>query len=218
MFGWVLFMQRLEQCKKRSLVDRLRGTRDVHVFLFERLVRLSRLTQKIDKCISIKHADFRRAIIPGVRNLVGMVPEIFQVQSKRSVRLKPDDVAELIEKGWLAVRRQTHHFVFVAVVWETDELRERRIKNAERVRKINAIVDLERAALAEAKRGTGEISKAVDGQARCLIKSGNKKRGCEMGEVMLDVMNSRFQFHAVLLLERGLDGGGAANVLYLLGD
>ena len=39
-----------------------------------------------------------------------------------------------------------------------------------------------------------------------------------MGEMMFDMMNGRFQFHAVFLLERGLDRGGTADVLYLLGD
>ena len=54
-----------------------------------------------------------------------MVPEIFQVQSKRSVPLEPNDVAKLVEKVRLAVRRQAHHFVFVAVMRETDELGKR---------------------------------------------------------------------------------------------
>ncbi len=71
----------------------------------------------------------------------------------------------------------------------------------------------ERVAVPEPKRGAGEISKAVNRQARRLFKSGNEKRGCKMGEMMFDMMNGRFQFHAVFLLERGLDRGGTASSL-----
>src|ERR1043166_9344683 len=84
------------------------------------------------------------------------------------------------------------------------------------MRKINAIVDLECLAVAEAKGGAGEISKTVNRQAGRFFKSGNEKRRCEMSEVMFDMMNGRFQFHAVLLLEGGLNGGGASDVLDFL--
>src|ERR1700730_16222454 len=212
----MLFVQRLEQREKRFLVHRLHGARDVLVFLLERLIRLPWRAEKIDKVIPVKRSHFRRAILPGVRNVIGVVTKIFEVQPESSIGSNPNDLAQLFEESRLAIRRQAHHFVFVSVMRETDELGERGIKNAERVRKINAIVDLDFVAVAESERGAGKVAEAVDGKTGRLVESGNKKRGGKMCEVMFDVMDLRFELEAVRLLERFFNRGGAANVFDLL--
>jgi hypothetical protein len=94
------------------------------------LVRLSRRAQKIDKFLAIKRADFGRAIFPGVRNVRRVMLKIFEAQSKSSVRPDGKHLFQLLEEGGLTVGRQPHHFVFVTVMREAEELGERRIKNA----------------------------------------------------------------------------------------
>ena len=69
------------------------------------------------------------------------MPEIFQGQPEGSVRLDAHDLAHLCEVIWFAVGRQPHHFVLVAVVGKPDELRQRRIKNSERMGKVNPLVN-----------------------------------------------------------------------------
>ena len=58
------------------------------------------------------------------------MPEIFQVQAKAAIALNAKNVAQFIKKTWFTVGRQTHHFIFIAIMRETDELSERGIKNA----------------------------------------------------------------------------------------
>ena len=124
------FVQRLKQGEERFLVSRLDRARDVFVFLLNRLVRLARRSEKIDQGTPIKRADLRRAILPGIRNVSDVVPKKFQVQSKTAIGLNADDFAKRFEKVRFAVRGESHHFVFVAVMRETEILGKRRIKNA----------------------------------------------------------------------------------------
>src|SRR5215471_13703769 len=135
-------MERLKQRKESFLVHRLYGAGDILVFLLQWFARFSRWTEQIDQALRIEGADFRRAIVPTVGNVVGVMPEIFQGQPESTIiRLDTHDLTHLCEELWFAVRRQSHDFVFVAVVGKPDELRQRRIKNPQRMRKINAFID-----------------------------------------------------------------------------
>ena len=104
----MLFVQRLEQREKRFLVNRLHGSRDVLVFLLERLIRLPRRAEKIDKVIPVKRSHFRRAILPGVRNVVRVMTKIFEVQPESSIGSNANDLAQLFEEQHpdLAVHKQ----------------------------------------------------------------------------------------------------------------
>ena len=126
----MLFMQRLEQSEKRFFVGGLHRAREVLVFLFNRLVRFARRTEEIDQRAPIKCADLGRAIFPSVGNIADVVPKNFQIQSKGPVGAYAHDFAEWIEIIRFAVGRQSHDLVFVAVIWETEKLGKRRIKNA----------------------------------------------------------------------------------------
>src|ERR1700736_4140736 len=128
--GWMLFVQRLEQREECFLVGCLYRARDIFVFLLQRFVRLARRTEKIDQRSPIKCADCRRAILPAVRNVADVVPEKFQVQPETAVGLNAYDFTKLFEIVRLAVRRESHHFVFVAVMREAEKLSERGVKNA----------------------------------------------------------------------------------------
>ena len=126
----MLSVQRLKQGEERLLVSCLDRTGEVLVFLFKRFVWFSRRTEKIDQCLAIKSAHFGSTIFPRVGNTADVVPEKFQIQSKTAVGSNPDDFAERFEIVRLAVRRESHHFVFVAVIRKTEKLGQRRIKNA----------------------------------------------------------------------------------------
>src|SRR5207248_10850579 len=97
MIGRMLFMQRLEQREKGFLVSRLDRTRDVFVFLLERLVGPARRTEKIDQRSAIKSANLRGAILPAVRNIADVVPEKFQVQPKTAIGANPHDFSKRLE-------------------------------------------------------------------------------------------------------------------------
>ena len=124
------FVERLQQREERFLVSHLDRARQVFVFLLERLVRCSRRTQQVDQRTPAKCADLGRAIVPAIGDISDVVPEIFQVQPKAAIGLNEHDFTERFEIVRLAIRRQSHHFVFVAVMREAEKLRERGVKNA----------------------------------------------------------------------------------------
>ena len=69
------------------------------------------------------------------------VPEVAQVEREGAVVLQLDDLLHRFDVARLAIRRETHHLVFVAVVRKADELRHRLVEYAERMGKVDAAVD-----------------------------------------------------------------------------
>ena len=65
-----------------------------------------------------------------------MVREVIQAQAETiSAVIRLHDLAELFQELRLSIRRQAHHFVFVAKFPEAHVLRERRVVHAQRMRK-----------------------------------------------------------------------------------
>src|SRR5438045_7316502 len=99
--------------------------------------------------------------------------EVAQVQLELSIVCNLDQPAHLPDKLRLAIRRQSHHLIFVTVMGEANELGNRRKKNSERVREINAVLYLYPISMAESESGAGKIAKAIDKQADCFLKTRN---------------------------------------------
>src|SRR5882672_2003900 len=72
----------------------------------------------------------RRPLIPGHVHTLGMMTKVIEVQTKLSSFFCPDYVAEFFDIPRLAVRREPHHFAFIAVVGEAEKLRRGRINNS----------------------------------------------------------------------------------------
>src|SRR5260370_31349764 len=117
---------------------------------------------------------------------------------------------------WVAVRRESHHFVFVAVGVEADELRQRRIKNSERMREVNTFVNFHGVAAANSHRCAGEIAEAVDGNTRGFVETRNQEGRSEMREMMFDVMDLRFERNSVRFFKSLVGGRRAPEVTDLL--
>src|ERR1700730_4609106 len=79
------------------------------------------------------------------------------------------------------------------------------------------MVDLDLASLPRSEHGTGEIPETIDRQTGCLTEAGNKKGRRQMRQVMLDMVNLRFDLNSVARLQFFLDGCRAADVFDLLG-
>ncbi len=127
-----------------------------------------------------------------------------------------DEFAHLLEVFRLAVGSEAHDFVFVAVMREADELGDGGIKNPERVREVDPLIDLDPAATAPPQRGAGKIAKAIDREAGGFLETGEEDGGGEMRQVMLDVMDLRGKLDAIRFFQGFAGGGGAAHVLHLL--
>src|SRR5215470_16897541 len=123
------------------------------------------------------------------------------------------DLAHLLQESWLAVGCQSHDLVFIAVMRKPEPLGERRIKNAERVREVNAVINLNAAVPSHAPGDAGEITEAVHRNDYRFGKRRNKKGRGQMRQMMFDTMNFGFEWLARKgLLQGGHDRGRISDV------
>src|SRR5262245_2657433 len=88
--------------------------------------------------------------------------KICQIELISSFGSKLYDLAHGVHECRLAVGRESHDFVFVAVVGETQILRERLVEDPERVWEIHAAIDGDDATAADPPCRAGEVAEAVD--------------------------------------------------------
>ena len=69
------------------------------------------------------------------------VAEEPQVEREGAVFLETNDLLHLLDIGRLAIGREAHDLVLVAIMREADELRHRLVEDAQRMWEINAAVD-----------------------------------------------------------------------------
>ena len=92
-----------------------------------------------------------------------MMREVIEAQPE-SVPIRTHDIAKRFELFRLAIRREAHHFVFIAELQKAQVLRDGAIEEAQRMRKRDHPVDLHPAAFAGAPHGAREIPKAIRGK------------------------------------------------------
>src|SRR6266850_6961494 len=68
-------------------------------------------------------AYYGRTLIPRHVHTFRVMAEILEIQSKLAIFLSANDLTKLIDKTWLAVWGKSHHFAFIAIMREADELR-----------------------------------------------------------------------------------------------
>src|SRR5580704_2752940 len=103
------------------------------------------------------------------------------------------NVAKHVERFRLAIRRQAHHLIFVAIFQESEILRDRAVVKTKRMRECDRAVDLHARTGAATPHRAREIAKPIRGQQCRLLKWGDEKGAGEMRLVMLDAMKLRFQ-------------------------
>src|SRR5438309_11973540 len=99
----------------------------------------------------MEFAKLRCAVVPTIRNISGVMAEVAQIQLKLPIVCNLNQPAHLPHELRLAIRRESHHLVFVAVMGEANELCDRRKKDPERVREINAVLNFYPVSMAESE-------------------------------------------------------------------
>ena len=127
-------VQRVQQMEKRLLVHGLHRARDVLVALLERLVLAARGAEQILERRREQRAHMRAAARPLVGDLLLVVAEISGVEPVCAIVLKQDDPAHLRHEPWLAIGREPHDLVLVAIVRKAQILGQRLVEDAERMR------------------------------------------------------------------------------------
>ena len=118
-----------------------------------------------------------------------MVSEVVQVQAKAAIVLEQDDGTHLREVLRLAVGRETHDLVFVAVLRKAEVLGQRLVEDSEGVGKVDPLFQGDVFAGAGAPCRAGKIAEAVDGDDGCRAERRDQERRSQMGEVVLDMMH-----------------------------
>ena len=179
-------MQRIQQMEKGLLIHRLHRAGDVPVPLCP-AARPSRAPARADPPAPGRTASRPPASRPPTR--IRSSP-CDGGSSRASSRNEPSscslhDPAHLVQIPRLAVRREPHHLVFVAVMRKAEILRQRLVKDAERMRKIDPILHLDSGPATDAPRGAGEIAEAVHRHDHRLLERRDMKRRGQMRQMVL---------------------------------
>ena len=103
--------------------------------------------------------------------------KVIHVQSETAVVANFDQIVEdLVDIFWLTVRCKAHHFVFARVDFETSEASECRIKQTERMRKLNFFDYFERVVATDRKTCCRPLTHAVNGEHCSILKRRRIKR------------------------------------------
>src|SRR5271170_3980366 len=132
----------------------------------------------------------------------GAVIEIFQVQSKRPVRLQIDQVIEnLRRESRRSVGSEAHHFVLTGIHFEAGVVGKCRIEEAEGVREMDFLDDLQLVTTAERYGSRGPFAYTIHRQDQRVFKWRRIK--CA-GSVALVVLGKQQPLFPVELLTESL--------------
>src|SRR6516162_7848088 len=117
------------------------------------------------------------------------MPEESKIQPERSVRLDAEDFAHGVQIERPAVSSKAHHFVFVAVMKKAQVLGQGRVKDAERVGEVDALIDSDTRFHPESPCCTRKISESVDRHACGFVKRRYQKCRRQMCLVVFHMVN-----------------------------
>ena len=112
----VALVQLADQMEERLLVHRLDRARDVAMPILERIVRRAARSQQCLERRREQIAEFGRAVRPLIRDLLLVMAKIGEIELVSSIGLEPHDLAHGIHECRLAVGREAHDLVLVAVM------------------------------------------------------------------------------------------------------
>src|SRR5262249_22114457 len=99
------------------------------------------------------------------------VIEIGEIKSEGAVRLEVDEIVEdSLRKTWHAIGGKAHHFVLAGIDFEPGVIGKGRVKQTERMRKVNLLSQDEGVAAADPGRGRRPLANAVQSKHRRLIE------------------------------------------------
>ena len=186
-------MQAIEQMEKCFFVHRLHRAGDVFVMLRQRFIRVARRPEQPGQLRRIQLAHPGFAVFPLVFHFLAMMAKMVKVQAERATFFEAHDLPHFGHEARLTVGCQPHHLVLVAVIRKTEILGQRLIENAQRMRKIDLVFDLDAIATADAPGRTGKVAKAIHRHGHRLFERRHQKRRAQMRKMVLDVPHPGMQ-------------------------
>ena len=157
-----MLVQPVQQVEKSLLVHGLHRARYVLVALLERLVLAARGAEQILKRRREQRAHVRAASRPLVADLLLVVAEKSGVEPVCAIVLKQDDPAHLRHEPWLAIGREPHDLVLIAIVGKAQILGQRLVKHAKRMREPYVPIQCNGRAPARAPGRACEVAESID--------------------------------------------------------
>src|SRR5690349_18176250 len=172
-------MDVVEQREVTLFEHRLDGGRDVGVTLVDCGAGFARGPEDVGEPLGVDRPGNRFATFPRHLDAAAVMSEVVEVEANL-VAGNVDQLPHLRQEARLAVCSEAHHFVLVSVFWKTEVLRERRIEQAERMRKADRAESVEVVTAAHAPHHAGEIAEAIDGDHGSFVKWRHEERACEV--------------------------------------
>src|SRR5215471_4408920 len=116
-----------------------------------------------------------------------MVQEVVEIQFDPAFA-PTDHVTNLRSKARFAVSSQTHHFVFVAMLWKSEKLRKRSVEEAQRVRELHSAANIDPVAASNTPHAATEVAKTIDGNNGAFVERGSEECAGQVGPMMLDMV------------------------------
>src|SRR5260370_38587337 len=155
--------------KETLLETLLQRECQVHVALRNLGVRAARLAEYILRPVRKVARQLHSAIRQDLDSLIAAERlEIAKIQSESAVRRRRD-LADLVAIRVLPIRRQSHDLAFVAVVAVADEFANHGVNAAQRVRKKDAIKNLNFVAFATGHHRRNKVARTVIAESGCFF-------------------------------------------------
>ena len=172
------------------LVDSLEGRGERLVLRLERILRPPGRAQESLELGRVDRAHRRLAVVPRHAHAFRVVAEVAQVQLEPAAGHEMDQLAEPGDVARLAVRREPHHLILVAVLGEAEVLREGEIEESQRMGEVDPVHDVELLVPPHRPRGAYKISEPVDRADRGLLERRHVERAGQVRRVMLDPVHA----------------------------
>jgi len=169
------------------------------------------IAEGIGEFVGVNGAEGRLAPVPAHDHALIVMGEVTEVEADLIV-IGTDDVADLLEEARLAVSGESHHFVLVAILGESEELGEGGVEEAEGVREADGAAHVDVIAAADDPHDAAEVAEAIDGDDGGLIERRTEEGAGEVGAVMLDEMDFGMAIGEAGGEEVGGDAGNADGV------
>src|SRR5437667_6666174 len=115
------------------------------------------------------------------------MPKIGKVEFERPTRLQPNDAVHLVDVDRIPVGSQAHHFIFVTIMGKAKVVRNRFVKNSERMRKVYVTLDRYVAITTPSPGRTREVAEPVDRHDRGITKWRHIVGREKVAQMMFDI-------------------------------
>ncbi len=182
-------LEAIEHVQDDFLRHNLQAFCDVFMAMGHRFFGIAGGSECFNQFVAIERMDRRSPVVPVHPDPFFVVREIVQVQFER-ITFGNDDFSEQVHELRFSVGCQSHDFVLIAVVRESQVHCDRRVEKADRVREEDSIEFRPIGTASVRREGAREIPHAIDTQDIGIVEGGDQEPGGDVCLVVFDAVES----------------------------